>query len=64
VTPRDRDEEPPDEALPTSLVPRWLAGVVLIALLASAGFSVCSLLSERGGPGSTARPPREAPAVP
>ena len=36
--------ERPDPELPTSLVPRWLALLVLVALLASAGFSVYALL--------------------
>jgi hypothetical protein len=45
VPPPDRGDEPPDADLPTSLVPRWLALLVLVALLASAGFSVCSLLA-------------------
>ena len=36
--------EHPEPELPTSLVPRWLALLVLAALLASAGFSVFALL--------------------
>ncbi len=36
--------ERPEPVLPTSLVPRWLALLVLVALLASAGFSVFALL--------------------
>jgi len=48
VVPPDSPEDPgrdPEPELPTSLVPRWLALVVLLALLASAGFSVCSLMA-------------------
>ncbi len=36
--------ERPEPELPTTLVPRWLALLVLVALLASAGFSVFALL--------------------
>jgi hypothetical protein len=39
---RQADREPD---LPTSLVPRWLALLVLAALLAAAGSSVCALLA-------------------
>ena len=49
--PRDADEPP---ELPTSLVPRWLALLVLVALLLAAGFSVVSLLSS---------PPSQPPAA-
>lgn len=49
----DRDAEAP-EGLPSSLIPRWLALLVLTALLAAAGFSVWSLLA--------AEPPANPPA--
>lgn len=48
----DRDAALRAEGLPSSLVPRWLALLVLMALLAAASLSVCSLLA--------AEPPRHA----
>ncbi len=43
----DRPHEP--APLPTSLVPRWLAWVVLLALLAAAGLSTWMILARPEG---------------
>ncbi len=46
-----RDAEPAPRDLPTSLVPRWLAWLVLVALLAAAAISTWMILSQPAGGG-------------
>jgi hypothetical protein len=62
VTTPERDADPPEADLPTSLVPRWLAWLVLLALAASAGVSVCQVLTgDAGGRPAVAGDARQAP---
>ena len=44
VDEHDPADDAPEHELPTSLVPRWLAWIVFVALLAAATASSCMIL--------------------